>query len=224
VRALPECPVCRLPLQRTRAIGGGHVDEPAGSRLDVACSGCLSAIRLVTENVEDAPIDVTVLAPGAQITRLREELVAMRERDVLEPEIPALLADPVTGLLLGVPEMANEVLARGVRSVRIARNSYAYPAWYFTVWGEPPWYLDRWTDHIGEAEKKAAIRDGSFGGFIVQSHRLLILGLQKFTVVGFFEQKALLAAPRLPEPRLKDHPGFLASWDGLVPDRARRPL
>lgn len=205
-------------------MGDGHLDEPSRSWLDVACGGCLSAIRLVAENHEDAPVETTVLAPGARITRLREEIVSLRERDTLEPGLPDLLADPLRGPLLGVPEIANEILARGVRSVRIAKNAYAIPQWYFTVWGEPPWRLDSWTEYITDEEKNAAIGAGSFGGFIVKNARILILALQKFQVAGFYDGKALLAMPRLSDSRLKGHPGFAADWRLLVPDRARRPL
>lgn len=131
------------------------------------------------------------------------------------------------GVLVGVPEIAKEILALGVRSVRIAKNSYARPGWYFTVWGESPWLLGRFPDHIEDTQKKNALRDGEFGGFVVPEHgtRILVLALQKFQVGGFYAGKARLAVPRVATKKLgAGHPGFVVAWEQLVPDRARRPI
>lgn len=198
------------------------------STIDISCGGCLTAIRFETEPHEDAPVTSHVLAPGAVVVRFRDAVRGLLERGVIEDEIPALLGDLVLGVLVGVPEIANEILAKGARSVRIQKASYAMPAWYFTVWGaESPWRLDRFPEHIDDAQKKSALRDGEFGGFIVPEHgsRVLVLPLQKFQVVGFYNRQARLALPRFAEKKLgQGHPGFLIPWEQLVPDRARRPL
>ena len=211
-----------------RVLADGYRSEERGSRcsIDVSCGGCLSAVRFETSTDDGAPIDAQVLAPGTTVTRLRDAVLGFRDRGALEAEIPALLADPVQRVLVGVPEIAAEILALGVRHARIAKNSYARSPWHMTPWEEPPWELDRFPEHIDDAQKKSALRDGEFGGFIVPEHgaRILVLALQKFQVTGFYGGKARLALPRVAARRLTSHPGFQVPWEQLVPDRARRPL
>lgn len=231
MRELPACPVCASALSLGRVLADGYEsggpDSLSRCSIDVSCAGCLSAVRFEAALYDGAPIDTQVLTPGVAVTRFRDAVLALRERGALEAEIPALLADPVQRVLVGVPEIASEILALGVRHARIAKDSYARSPWHHTPWAEAPWELDRFPEHIDDAQQKSALRDGEFGGFVVPGHgaRVVVLALQKFQIVGFYGGKARLALPRVAERRLgKAHPGFQVPWEQLVPDRARRTL
>src|SRR5689334_1539867 len=123
-------------------------DSGSFRSITVACGGCLSVVRFETETHEDAPITTELIATGAAVTRFRERVVGLRENGSLESSVPELLADPQGALLCGVPEVAKEILATGIGRVRNAKNAFTRAPWWFTVWGEAPWQMDRYDSYV----------------------------------------------------------------------------